>query len=1146
MSILKQIRSRLSMGCCRKQLGRYPSQLFGVLLLVAAFGGATLVAENSYAQQGCLTPPGDFNADNTTNVVDVQCAILVALWELGGQVGAQPLCLAVPVLLGDTNCDDARNVVDVQIVISYSLKQPLNPTIDADANQCPDACELFVPVCGDGLCTDGAENCFTCPGDCGACTGDCCSANGTPGCQDNTTTLLVCSINAACCTDTWGSACASLAGQFGACKGDCCDAGTNLGCSDSAVETCVCNLDPFCCEQAWDSICVSEAQTLCGLDCPAQSDCCSTSDIGGCTNFQCETCVCNADPFCCDSAWDEFCVSVATGLCAVSQSITATPQGSQHNPPVPSGGSGTATFTLNGMMLSYVITYKDLDGVEIAAHIHQAPPGENGPVVIPLPDGTPKIGSALLTPTLLTELVAGNLYVNIHSDLYPNGELRGQISVVNVDGPCLCNQPCCDDHNSPGCEDDSCEGCVCALDGFCCGIAWDTACVASAKDNCADFCGCGVGDCCSANGSPGCGTFDCEACVCAADSFCCDTMWDDVCAGEAQTTCAGQCSCPPGDCCTASSVPGCDNVACTDCVCSLDTFCCDTAWDTLCVDAAGSEDCNASCLCNSEDCCQPHSSAGCDDADCSECVCNLDSFCCDVGWDNLCVATAGIECNAACSCQPFAGTEDCCFTHTTAGCDNLPCQNCVCSTDAFCCGTAWDSLCVSIASDQCGSACGCPANDCCGSHDDTGCNNPACEACVCGLDGFCCDTAWDSICVGEAGLECNSVCLCDAGDCCLPNNGPGCNAPACEACVCAADPFCCDTAWDNLCVSQAALDCNDACQCISQPGEGSCCVPTGAAGCKDELCQSCVCGNDPFCCSTGWDNLCVAEASAGCNDVCDCPDFGAGDCCTALDTPGCGNPLCQDCVCALDTFCCDVTWDGLCVAEAASNCTECGCPNSDCCAPKGEPGCDDAECESCVCALDDFCCSVSWDELCVTIAAEDCGPLCGCFGVFATGDCCAPHIEPGCETPACQSCVCTNDDFCCDVGWDEVCVQFAAGDCSAACGCGAAPEGDCCAANGTPGCAVTGCTACVCDIDDTCCTTEWTDSCATVAQTACDTDCGCEAANDCCFANGGLGCSDADCQSCVCALDDFCCEVTWDEICVSEAALDCDSACNCP
>ena len=51
----------------------------------------------------------------------------------------------------------------------------------------------------------------------------------------------------------------------------------------------------------------------------------------------------------------------------------------------------------------------------------------------------------------------------------------------------------------------------------------------------------------------------------------------------------------------------------------------------------------------------------------------------------------------------------------------------------------------------------------------------------------------------------------DCGDCNQPDPGgnPGCSDPACQAIVCAVDPFCCDIAWGGLCADLAA----DICGC---------------------------------------------------------------------------------------------------------------------------------------------------------------------------------------------------------------------------------------------------------------------------------------------------------------------------------------------
>lgn len=90
---------------------------------------------------------GDVTGDGLVNVVDVQCTILVALWELGGKQGPVPPCVAnntLPqsYLKADHNCDGSVNVVDSQIVIKIGLGDPLDPALDGNQDRKVDACEL--------------------------------------------------------------------------------------------------------------------------------------------------------------------------------------------------------------------------------------------------------------------------------------------------------------------------------------------------------------------------------------------------------------------------------------------------------------------------------------------------------------------------------------------------------------------------------------------------------------------------------------------------------------------------------------------------------------------------------------------------------------------------------------------------------------------------------------------------------------------------------------------------------------------------------------------------------------------------------------------------------------------------------------------
>lgn len=99
-----------------------------------------------------------------------------------------------------------------------------------------------------------------------------------------------------------------------------------------------------------------------------------------------------------------------------------------------------------------------------------------------------------------------------------------------------------------------------------------------------------------------------------------------------------------------------------------------------------------------------------------------------------------------------------------------------------------------------------PGNgSCCVAHGSPGCEDVDCCQSVCALDPFCCNTQWDSTCVGEA--QATAECNCGVSDCCVEHPYPGCDDPVCESDVCSSDPFCCDTQWDALCAQSALQLC---------------------------------------------------------------------------------------------------------------------------------------------------------------------------------------------------------------------------------------------------------------------------------------------------------------------------------------------------
>jgi CHRD domain-containing protein len=111
----------------------------------------------------------------------------------------------------------------------------------------------------------------------------------------------------------------------------------------------------------------------------------------------------------------------------------ATLNGAAEVPPNKTGGTGTATATIDTdlKMLSYTVQYSGLSGPATAGHFHgPAGAGKNAAVLIPImaPLGSPIHGMARLSDAEIAAFQAGNVYVNIHTKEYPEGEIRGQMS----------------------------------------------------------------------------------------------------------------------------------------------------------------------------------------------------------------------------------------------------------------------------------------------------------------------------------------------------------------------------------------------------------------------------------------------------------------------------------------------------------------------------------------------------------------------------------------------------------------------------------------------------------------------------------------------------------------------------------------------
>ncbi len=136
-----------------------------------------------------------------------------------------------------------------------------------------------------------------------------------------------------------------------------------------------------------------------------------------------------------------------------SQTFVATMTSAQETSlKVPSQATGTATFTVTGNQIMLAsLTVQNIDSVT-ASHIHLAPAGVAGGIIVPLlalapPSGPITASQALVTnlritqasiigigsapaisvDSLLALFRSGGAYVNVHTRFNPAGEIRGQI-----------------------------------------------------------------------------------------------------------------------------------------------------------------------------------------------------------------------------------------------------------------------------------------------------------------------------------------------------------------------------------------------------------------------------------------------------------------------------------------------------------------------------------------------------------------------------------------------------------------------------------------------------------------------------------------------------------------------------------------------
>ena len=128
------------------------------------------------------------------------------------------------------------------------------------------------------------------------------------------------------------------------------------------------------------------------------------------------------------------CTAALGAGCSVmppTNEIKVTLSGTQEVPPVATSASGSGTVTIGAdKAVSGSVTTSGVNGT--AAHIHEAAPGKNGPVIVPMAKSGDNVWSipagAKLTDAQYQSYKDGNLYINVHSAANKGGEIRGQLA----------------------------------------------------------------------------------------------------------------------------------------------------------------------------------------------------------------------------------------------------------------------------------------------------------------------------------------------------------------------------------------------------------------------------------------------------------------------------------------------------------------------------------------------------------------------------------------------------------------------------------------------------------------------------------------------------------------------------------------------
>ncbi|HWF65125.1 MAG TPA: CHRD domain-containing protein [Rhizomicrobium sp.] len=122
-------------------------------------------------------------------------------------------------------------------------------------------------------------------------------------------------------------------------------------------------------------------------------------------------------------------IAAISGAQAATVSLAAHLLGSSMVPATQSDAFAEAQFRYDSAThaLEYYVNYDGVAPSKVDLH-GPATAGDKAPSVLDIPlSESPISGTVKLTPGQESELLAGRMYLDIHSQKYPDGEIRGQI-----------------------------------------------------------------------------------------------------------------------------------------------------------------------------------------------------------------------------------------------------------------------------------------------------------------------------------------------------------------------------------------------------------------------------------------------------------------------------------------------------------------------------------------------------------------------------------------------------------------------------------------------------------------------------------------------------------------------------------------------